>query len=142
MIWKNKADVSSVNQMCNNTLVSHLDIIIEEIGDDYIKASMPVDHRTAQPDGILHGGATATLAETIGSIASYMMLEDTQVYRVAGVDLQVSHLSSATSGRVTALVTSLKTGKKIHFWQIEIRDQNQKIITHAKLTVMVIKRNQ
>ena len=141
MIWKNKTDVSSANKMCKNTLMEHLDIVIEEIGNDYIIASMPVDHRTVQPDGILHGGATASLAETLGSIASYMMLEDTKVYRVAGVDLQVSHLSSAVSGRVTAKVKPIKTGKNIHFWQIEIRDKGQKIITHAKLTVMVIKRN-
>ena len=140
MIWKQKADITGINQLCKNTLISHLGITIEDIGDDYIKASMPVDHRTIQPDGILHGGATASLAESIGSIASYLMIEDISLYRVAGVDLQVSHLASAKSGKVYAFVKPIKTGRNIHFWHIEIRDQHQKIITHAKLTMMVIKR--
>lgn len=140
MIWKNVPDLQIINQWNENTLASHLGIVIEEITDDAIIATMPVDQRTKQPMGLLHGGASAAFAESLGSIASFLSLENPENHQVAGIDIHATHINPVTAGRVKGIVRPLKTGKNIHFWCIDIYDENQKPVCHSTLSVMVKKK--
>ncbi len=139
MIWKQKYSLSLINQMSAGTLVESLGITINEIGNDYLKGSMPVDNRTRQPMGLLHGGASAALAETLGSIASLLMLDPNEGSVPVGVNLQVNHLNSVSKGRVYGKVTPVKTGKTIHLWQIEIDDEQGKPVCFGTLSVFIKK---
>ena len=139
MIWKQKYSLSLINQMSAGTLVETLGITIDDIGNDYLKGSMPVDHRTRQPMGLLHGGASAALAETLGSIASLLMLDPNEGSVPVGVNLQVNHLNSVTDGKVYGKVTPVKTGKTIHLWQIEIDDEQGKPVCFGTLSVFIKK---
>jgi 1,4-dihydroxy-2-naphthoyl-CoA hydrolase len=139
MIWKQKYSLSLINQMSTGTLVETLGITIDDIGNDYLKGSMPVDHRTRQPMGLLHGGASAALAETLGSIASLLMLDPNEGSVPVGVNLQVNHLNSVTDGKVYGKVTPVKTGKTIHLWQVEIADEKGKPVCFGTLSVFIKK---
>jgi 1,4-dihydroxy-2-naphthoyl-CoA hydrolase len=139
MIWKQKYSLSLINQMSTGTLVETLGITIDDIGNDYLKGSMPVDHRTRQPMGLLHGGASAALAETLGSIASLLMLDPNEGSVPVGVNLQVNHLNSVSKGRVYGKVTPVKTGKTLHLWQIEIDDEQGKPVCFGTLSVFIKK---
>ena len=139
MIWKQKYSLSLINQMSAGTLVETLGITIDDIGNDYLKGSMPVDHRTRQPMGLLRGGASAALAETLGSIASLLMLDPNEGSVPVGVNLQVNHLNSVTDGKVYGKVTPVKTGKTIHLWQIEIDDEQGKPVCFGTLSVFIKK---
>lgn len=139
MIWKQKYSLSLINQMSTGTLVETLGITIDEIGNDYLKGSMPVDHRTRQPMGLLHGGASAALAETLGSIASLLMLDPNEGSVPVGVNLHVNHLISVTDGKVYGKVTPVKTGKTIHLWQVEIDDEKGKPVCFGTLSVFIKK---
>jgi len=140
MIWKNKPTLEFLNNTGNNTLVSHLDIQFVEVGENYLVAKMPVDRRTVQPMGLLHGGASAALAETMGSVASVLLVADLSKQSIVGVEINANHLSSAKSGFVYGKVTPIKTGRRLHVWSIEITDENQKKICISRLTTMVITR--
>ncbi|NET34672.1 MAG: hotdog fold thioesterase [Cyanothece sp. SIO1E1] len=142
MIWKQPITLEGLNQAGQNTLVEHLGIEIVEFGDDYMIAKMPVDHRTVQPMRLLHGGASAALAETIGSTASVMCLEDLSTHAVVGVELNINHLSSAKEGQghVFATAKPAKIGRNIHVWQIEIKDEMDKLISVSRLTIAVVSR--
>ena len=139
MIWKKKINTGILNNISKNTMVQHLGIKFVEIGDDYIIATMPVDHRTIQPAGLLHGGASVTLAETLGSVASYAFVEE-EDYDVVGIEINANHLKAKRkgSGLVTGKVTPVKTGRRIHVWQIVITDENQEKVCVSRLTTMVI----
>lgn len=119
-------------------MLTHLDIQLTGVTDESLSASMPVDHRTVQPYGILHGGATATLAETLGSLASQFVVEDPQKQKVVGIELNINHLRQATEGRVHGTVTAIKLGRRLHVWRIAIVDDRQKQVSEARLTVMVL----
>lgn len=138
-IWFNP-DVSlqRIQELGKNTMSEHLGIEFIERGDDFMKARMPVDHRTVQPYGLLHGGASATLAETIGSLSSALVIDHT-LYRVVGIEINVNHLKSARSGWVTAMCTPLHLGKSTHVWDIKIRNENDELVAVSRLTVAVIK---
>ncbi|NRB52132.1 MAG: hotdog fold thioesterase [Saprospiraceae bacterium] len=142
MIWKQPISLEGLNQVSKNTLVEHLDIEFVEFGDDFITAKMPVDHRTVQPMRLLHGGASAALAETVGSTASVMCLPDMATQAVVGVELNINHLSSAKEGQgfVFARATPAKVGRTIHVWQIEIRDETDRLISVSRLTIAVVSR--
>ena len=139
MIWKQKYSLSLINQMSAGTLVESLGITIDEIGNDYLKGSMSVDNRTRQPMGLLHGGASAALAETLGSIASLLMLDPNEGSVPVGVNLQVNHLNSVSKGRVYGKVTPVKTGRTLHLWQIEIDDEQGKPVCFGTLSVFIKK---
>ena len=141
MIWKHVPPVEDLNKMSANTLAETLGILFTEIGDDYIKCTMPVDHRTKQPFGLLHGGASAALAENMGSVASVLSLDDPSKQGIVGVELNANHLRSATEGIVTGTLKPFKVGRKIHVWNIEIHNEQNKLICVSRLTIMVINRN-
>jgi len=103
MIWKHKPELEVINNMMKNTLVEHLGIEIIEIGDDYIKATMPVDSRTKQPMGLLHGGASVALSESIGSVAGVLIVDDIMKEQIVGVEINANHLKTVRGGKVTSV---------------------------------------
>jgi 1,4-dihydroxy-2-naphthoyl-CoA hydrolase len=112
-------------------------IRITAVGPDFICGEMPVDERTRQPFGILHGGASIVLAETLGSWASYLVVCDDPSARVAGIEVSGSHVWSASSGVVTGIARAVRLGRSLHFWRIDVRDQEDNLVCSAKLTVKV-----
>ncbi len=140
MIWKIAPTIEGMNSMGTNTLVSHLDIQFIEAGDDYLKATMPVDHRTVQPFRLLHGGASVVLAETMGSVASTLCIDINHKMAV-GLEINANHLRSALEGSiVTATVKPIKIGRTIHVWNIEIVDEKERLVCTSRLTIAVIDR--
>jgi 1,4-dihydroxy-2-naphthoyl-CoA hydrolase len=137
MIWNKDITIDRINEISQQTLVSNLGISFTKIGDNFIKATMPVDDRTVQPMRILHGGASVALAETLGSVASFACV-DIEKFMVVGVEINANHIKSATSGFVTGCVTPIKIGRKIHVWSIEIRDLEEELVCLSRLTVMVL----
>ena len=112
-----------------------------EVGPDYLKARMPVDHRTKQPYGLLHGGASCVLAETIGSVASAMVVDHSKFVCV-GLEINANHVRSAREGFVTGIATALHLGSNTHVWDIKIHDEIQKLVCISRLTVAVIPRKE
>jgi 1,4-dihydroxy-2-naphthoyl-CoA hydrolase len=138
-IWRLNPDIEQLNQIRKNSLVETLGIEIIEIGDDYIKGTMPVDKRTLQPEGKLHGGASAALAETLGSIGSTLCI-DMQNYYCVGMSINSNHLRPATSGFVTGIATPLHIGLTTHIWNIDIQGNQKKLISVSRLTTAILKR--
>ncbi|NVK63074.1 MAG: PaaI family thioesterase [Flavobacteriales bacterium] len=129
-----------VNAVSKNTLMEVLGIECVEIGDDYLVATMPVDHRTHQPMGILHGGASAALIETIGSMGSVLVI-DTDKQAPVGVEVNANHVGSVKSGSVRAKGTIVHAGKRTHVWQVDIFDEaTDKLVCTGRLTVMIVER--
>lgn len=140
-IFNTDISVDRLNDIRQNTLISHIGIDITEVGADFIQATMPVDHRTRQPFGLLHGGASAVLAETLGSMASTLLV-DTTMYIPVGIELNINHLKSATSGMVTGTVKPIRIGKQLHVWNIEISNEQNDLIAVSRLTVMIVSKKQ
>ena len=138
-IWRLNPDIEQLNKIRKNSLVETLGIEIIEIGDDYIKGTMPVDKRTLQPEGKLHGGASAALAETLGSIGSTLCI-DMQNYYCVGMSINSNHLRPATSGFVTGIATPLHIGLTTHIWNIDIQGNQKKLISVSRLTTAILKR--
>ncbi|MBK7148239.1 MAG: hotdog fold thioesterase [Bacteroidetes bacterium] len=138
MIWKTKPTKELANIFPNAHMGTHLGIEVVEVGDDYIKARMPVDERTKQPFGLLHGGASCVLAETLGSIASTFCIDPTREMAV-GVEINANHLRSASKGYVTGVVKPLYVGKTIHVWNIEIFNEDNKQVCASRLTCAIKK---
>ena len=132
MIWYKEFDIEAGKKMMKNTMMEHLDIRIEEIGDDYLKGSMPVDHRTVQPYGILHGGASVTLAETLGSLAAHMVVDDSK-YQTVGLEINANHLKSTRSGRVVGIAKPIHLGKSTQVWEIKINNEDGKAVCISSL---------
>ncbi len=130
-----KTTLEQLNSLNPNTLGESLGIEFTEIGENYVKAKMPVDHRTVQPYGILHGGASIALAETIGSVASQMAVGMDRT--CVGVEINANHLKSVTSGYVHGTAKPFRMGKNIHVWNIEIHDDHENLICVSRLTVLV-----
>lgn len=114
-------------------------MVFTEVGDDYLSATMPVDRRTYQPAGLLHGGASVALAESLGSLASVMCLPD-ETHMPVGVEINANHLKAVSSGTVTGTVKPIKVGRSIHVWNIEIRDEANDLVCVSRLTVKIVKR--
>lgn len=110
-----------------------------ELGDNYLKARMPVDDRTKQPYGLLHGGASCALAETIGSIASHFVIDSSKLICV-GLEINANHIRSARSGWVIATCTPLHIGASTHVWDIKIHDEREKLVCVSRLTVAILKK--
>ena len=137
MIWKEKFEVENANVFSKNTLVEHLGIEFIELGDDYLTARMPVDHKTKQPFGVLHGGASVALAETVGSFASNLVI-DSNKYGVVGVEINANHLKAARSGYVYGTAKPIKLGRTLHIWQIKIYDESKNLVCVSRLTTMLV----
>jgi 1,4-dihydroxy-2-naphthoyl-CoA hydrolase len=139
-IWKEFITLEVINSMGKNTLGEHLGMEFIEIGDDYLLASMPVDNRTIQPAGLLHGGASVALAETLGSVAGVAILEDPLKESVVGVEINANHLRPVTKGKVFGRVSPVKIGKNIQVWNIDITDDKGRLVCVSRLTTMKVKR--
>jgi len=133
---KNKA-LQKLNDFQKNTITEVLGIEITDFGPDYFCGKMPVDHRTVQPYGLLHGGASAVLAETLGSIAGGMQV-NLETQSVVGVEINCNHLRSARDGWVYGKATPVKIGRKIHVWNIDIKNEDDKLVAVSRLTLAVI----
>jgi len=130
-----KATIDQLNRLNPKTLGGNLGIEFTEVGEDYLKAKMPVDHRTVQPYGILHGGASLALAETLGSVASQISVGFDRL--CVGVEINANHLNSVSRGFVHGTVKPVRIGRSIHVWSIEIHDDSQNLVCISRLTVMV-----
>jgi len=138
-IWYNKElSLSDINQFGKGTMDEHIGIECLEIGDNFIKARMPVDHRTKQAYGLLHGGASCVLAESIGSIASALVIDSSKFFCV-GLEINANHIRSAKKGFVTGIATPLHLGSSTHVWDIKIYDENEKLVCVSRLTVAIIR---
>ena len=139
MIWHTGTlpDLDPVNAMVASSLAGHLGILITEIGDDYIRATMPVDARTRQPYGILHGGATVSLAETVGSLAAALCV-DMKTHSVVGSEINTNHLRAVRDGLVTATAKPYHIGRRTHVWNIEVHDSNGRMNAICRLTMAII----
>ena len=124
---------------CKNTLAAHLGIEFIEIGNDYIIAKMPVDNRTRQTFGLLHGGASMALAETVGSIAANLIIDITKQYAV-GLEINGNHVSSRTQGWVFGKAFPYHLGKNTHVWGIEITDEESKLVSVGRITMAILDR--
>jgi 1,4-dihydroxy-2-naphthoyl-CoA hydrolase len=140
MIWhKQDLKVQDIISLGRNSMGDHIGIEVTELGDDFIKARMPVDHRTKQPYGLLHGGASAVLAETLGSIGSALVVDHSKFYCV-GIEINANHIRSAKEGFVTGITTPLHLGRQIHVWEIKIYNEENKLVCVSRLTVAVMPR--
>ncbi len=137
-IWKQEFTLEGINNFSKNTLLEHLDIQFTEYGDDYMIAKMPVDKRTHQPLGLLHGGASVVLAESLGSVASTMCIEDIAAQTGVGLEINANHLRSVRSGFVYGKVTPIKIGRSFHVWRIVIEDENGRQTCESRITMAII----
>lgn len=135
-IWKREIALDALNAMGENSLVAHLGIRFTAIGDDYLEAVMPVNARTHQPFGLLHGGASVVLAESMGSIAGYLCTEEGK--SVVGIEVNASHHRSVSSGEVRGICRPLHIGSRNQVWQIEIRNARGQLLCSSRLTVAVL----
>ncbi|MBY4889507.1 hotdog fold thioesterase [Pantoea sp. DY-15] len=135
-IWKRSVDVETLNKMGENSLVAHVGIVFTTIGEDYLEATMPVDARTHQPFGLLHGGASVVLAESMGSIAGYLSIEEGK--SVVGIEVSASHHRAVSSGEVRGICRPLHLGARNQSWQIEIRNTRDQLCCTSRLTVAVL----
>ncbi|MDX1719243.1 MAG: hotdog fold thioesterase [Salegentibacter mishustinae] len=124
-------------KVCKNTLMETLEIEFTEIGDDYLIAKMPVTSRVHQPDGVLHGGASVALAESVGSMASYVFL-DTEKFYIRGIEISANHLKSITEGFVFARASFIHKGRTTQLFEIRITDEDQNLISIVKLTTIAL----
>lgn len=139
-IWfKKELNPAMLNEFAKDTLNDHIGIRFIEIGENYLKATMPVDQRTKQAYGLLHGGASATLAETAGSVGSAMVI-DPQQFICVGVEINANHLKSVREGFVTATAIPLHLGSSSHVWEIKILDQQENLVCASRLTVFIIRK--
>jgi 1,4-dihydroxy-2-naphthoyl-CoA hydrolase len=141
MIWKQPATLEGLNALNVNTMSGALGIEFIEIGDDYLIGRMPVTPTTVQPYRILHGGANVTLAETLGSVASVLCLENVAEQSAVGLEINANHLKSVREGGwVEGTCRPIRVGRQVHVWQIDIRDQNGELSCTSRLTVAVVPR--
>jgi 1,4-dihydroxy-2-naphthoyl-CoA hydrolase len=138
-IWYRPLTLEQVQQMHARGagLAVHLDIRLTALGDDFLRGDMPVDERTRQPFGLLHGGANVVLAETLGSLASNFCLESPRFYSV-GQEISASHLRSARSGRVTGTARPIHLGGRSHVWEVRIEDEAGRLSCVSRLTMAVV----
>ena len=137
-IWKTNPTLEALNDIGKGSLPEHLGIEFNEVGPDYIKAKMPVDRRTKQPMGLLHGGASAALSETMGSVAGVLIIEDMSKQSIVGIEINANHLRSAKSGYVYATTRPIKIGMRLQVWNTDIHDDEGKLVCTSRLTTMIV----
>ena len=129
--------IESLNKLSAHSLVDHLGIVYTALGDDTIEATMPVDHRTHQPFGLLHGGASVALAETLGSVAAMCCL-DTNLQYPVGLDINANHIKAVRDGFVIGAVKPIHVGKKTHVWEIKIMTEKNELVCISRITMAII----
>ena len=137
-IWHHRLSLTELNT-AKNTMVSHLGIEFIELGDDFIKARMPVDHRTHQPMGLLHGGASVALAETLGSSGAFLCV-DSEKFNVVGLEINANHIRGVREGWVVGTARPLHRGRTTQLWEIRITDIADKLVCVSRLTIAVIEK--
>ena len=135
-IWKKSTEISRLNTISENTIIELLGIKYTKVGDNFIQGTMPVDQRTHQPHGLLHGGASVVLAETLGSVAANLAVADDKV--CVGLEVNANHIRSIKKGTVTGTATAVHIGYSTQIWQIEICNERQQLVCTSRLTVAVI----
>lgn len=130
-------DIQEINRLSANTLIEHLSITFTEIGDDFVCAKMPVNTTTHQPMGFLHGGASLALAESVGSVASFL-IADPDKQHVFGLEVNANHIKSKKEGYVKATASPIHIGNRSHIWDISIRDEEDNLISIVRLTNMIV----
>jgi 1,4-dihydroxy-2-naphthoyl-CoA hydrolase len=138
-IWLRTVNLESLNKMSSNTLVSHLGIRITNFGEDFLEGTMPVDERTVQPFRLLHGGASCVLAESLGSIAANLCIDNLESMAV-GQHIEATHIRSATSGLVTGKARAVHIGRSSQVWSIEIFNDEGKLICDSKIIMAIVKK--
>jgi len=138
-IWSQDCSLEELNMRSKDTMGEALDMKFTEIGDDYLCMTMPVDNRTKQPYGLLHGGASAALAETIGSVASSLCINPEKQICV-GIEINCNHIRGKKDGIVTATAKPLHIGASTHVWDIKINDERGKLVCVSRLTVAILKK--
>lgn len=136
-IWNGPISLDEINRRCRNTLCDHLGIEFIEIGDEHLSAQMPIDQRTKQPMGILHGGASCALAETVGSAAANYCI-DQNLKVCVGLEINVNHLRPVLSGNVVGIARPIHLGKMTQVWEIKIYDEKKQLNAVSRLTMAVI----
>ena len=138
--WFDKnVSVEDLKPLGKETMTEYLGIEWVEVGKNFLKAKMPVDHRTIQPYGLLHGGASCVLAETIGSVASHLVIDPSEFYCV-GIEINANHIRSAKDGFVYGTCSPLHIGSSTHVWDIRITNEEEKLICISRLTVAIMKK--
>jgi 1,4-dihydroxy-2-naphthoyl-CoA hydrolase len=135
-LWKRDMTLADLNQTSANTMIGHLGIEYTLLAEDSLEGTMPVDTRTKQPFGLLHGGASVVLAESLGSIAGYLCSHGEQ--QIVGVEINANHLRSVSQGKVRGVCRPLHVGRRSQVWQIEIFDEQQHLCCVSRLTTMVV----
>ena len=137
-IWRSPKTIEQLNGAQSGTLIQHLGIRFTEVGADYLRGTMPVDERTKQPFGLLHGGASVALAETLGSIGAMMCVEP-EKFLCVGQEINANHVRAVSSGLVTGTARPLHIGGRTHVWTIEIVNEAGKLVCASRLTMAVIR---
>lgn len=136
-IWFRPFTLEELDRQSRGSMVEYVDIRFTEIGPDYIRASMPVDHRTWQPFGLLHGGASMVLAETLGSVGANCCIDPDRFYSV-GQEINANHIRAVRSGRVTGTARPLHRGARSQVWEIRIEDDRQRLAAISRMTLAVV----
>lgn len=136
-IWKRPIDLDRLNKTSHNTLIEHLKIVYSDVGEDFISATMPVCSFTHQPLGMLHGGASVVLAETLGSVAANFCVDEDSY--CVGLDINANHVRSMRSGQVIGTATPIHLGVSTQVWQINITDERGRLVCTSRLTIAVKK---
>ena len=141
MIWKQTIDLASLNANNDRTVAQTLGIEFTELGENYLKGTMPITHHAVQPMRLLHGGVSVVLIETLGSVASNLCLDDVNTQAAVGVEVNANHLKSVREGgMVTGLCKPLRVGRTLHVWEVEIRDEKGDLVCVGRLTTAVVQR--
>ena len=138
-IWRTPTSVEQIREFSRETLAETIGIRVTEIGPDFLRATMPVNPKVHQPMGVLHGGASVALAETVGSVAATLCV-DQEKYVCLGQEINANHLRPISSGIVTATARPYHIGKRSHVWSIEIRDERERLVCVSRLTMAVVDR--
>ena len=138
-IWKKPITLEECKRTSENTATSHLGIEFTEVGDDYLVGRVPVDERTRQPFGLLHGGASVALAESLGSLGANLVLEVDKEMAV-GLDINANHVRAVTGGLVTGTARPIHLGRSTQVWEIRIEDEQQQLTCISRLTMAVVPR--
>ena len=138
-LWKQASDLAALNALNDGTAAAALGIRIVEVGDDYIRATMPVDARTRQPFGLLHGGASVLLAETLGSMAGVMTLDAARELAV-GLEINANHVRAVQDGEVTGTARPLHVGRTTQVWEIRIENDKGALVCVSRITLAVVPR--
>ena len=137
-IFQQNITLAALNEMSNNTLAGMLGIEFTELGDDFIVARMPVDERTRQPLGLLHGGASVALAETLGSVAATLCLDNSRF--CVGLEINANHIRSARNGFVMGRTQPVHLGKQTHVWEIRITNESNELICISRITMAILEK--